>query len=310
MSTEQQSFFMSYSRADYSFALRLTQDLRAAGARIWLDQLDIELSEVWDVAIEKALVGNPHLLAILSPASVASNNVMDEVSFALEERKIVIPVLYQPCEIPFRLRRLQRMDFTGDYDTALQILVSRLRLLPANQQGHTPEGFLDPLPPHEPPPTVAALVETISPEPIAMQASVAQAPVVAQTPVIGQTPVVAQAPVPVRVPTHILPMPVAIKPIPASAASHPAASERIQRKADIFGNKPIPSLAATLAMIPGLGAVYNRQFRKAGLYLLIYIVLFFLARFSFFALVLIGWIVYMIYESYKTAKEHRDGASI
>ena len=33
--------FISYSREDSDFALRLAQDLKSAGAAIWLDQVDI-----------------------------------------------------------------------------------------------------------------------------------------------------------------------------------------------------------------------------------------------------------------------------
>ncbi|NIV92430.1 hypothetical protein GWN42_06400 [candidate division KSB1 bacterium] len=51
-------------------------------------------------------------MVILSPTSVASENVMDEVGFALEEKKRIFPVLYRRCKIPFRIRRIQRSDFT------------------------------------------------------------------------------------------------------------------------------------------------------------------------------------------------------
>lgn len=46
---------------------------------------------------------------------------MDEVSYALEEGKKVIPVLLSDCDTPFRLRRLQRIDFTADYDNGFKI---------------------------------------------------------------------------------------------------------------------------------------------------------------------------------------------
>src|ERR1700674_2763151 len=91
--------FFSYSREDSDFALRLAHDLRAAGSKVWLDQLDIHPGDRWDRSVEDALAECPRMLVILSPSSIASNNVMDEVSFALEEQKIVIPVLYRDCKI-------------------------------------------------------------------------------------------------------------------------------------------------------------------------------------------------------------------
>lgn len=114
--------FFSYSREDSEFALRLANDLRAAGSAVWIDQLDIGPGERWDRVVQSALERCPSVLVILSPASVNSNNVLDEVSFALDQQKTLIPVLYRECDIPFRLRRFQHVDFRGDYDRMLQEL--------------------------------------------------------------------------------------------------------------------------------------------------------------------------------------------
>src|SRR5262245_53328851 len=100
-------FLFSYARHDSEFVLKLAKDLRAAGADCWLDQLDILGGQRWDEAVQAALMSCPGMLAVLSPSSVASQNVMDEVSYALEEGKHVVPVLYQKCAVPFRLRRVQ-----------------------------------------------------------------------------------------------------------------------------------------------------------------------------------------------------------
>jgi hypothetical protein len=114
--------FFSYSREDSEFALRLANDLRAAGSDVWIDQLDIGPGERWDRVVQSALESCPSVLVILSPASVNSNNVLDEVSFALDQQKTLIPVLYRDCDIPFRLRRFQHLDFRGDYERMLQEL--------------------------------------------------------------------------------------------------------------------------------------------------------------------------------------------
>ena len=39
--------FFSYSRDDSEFALRLAEDLKAAGAGVWIDQLDIQPGQRW-----------------------------------------------------------------------------------------------------------------------------------------------------------------------------------------------------------------------------------------------------------------------
>ena len=122
--------FFSYSREDSDFALKLASDLKTAGANVWIDRLDIKPGQWWDKSVEEALNQCPRMLVILSPASVNSKNVLDEVSFALEEQKTVLPVLYRECHIPFRLRRVQYLDFTKNYDSALPRLIEALAAIP------------------------------------------------------------------------------------------------------------------------------------------------------------------------------------
>jgi len=118
--------FFSYSRDDSEFVLKLAKDLRAEGANIWLDQLDIPAGKRWDAEIEQALEIAEVQLVILSPTSVGSNNVMDEVSYALEKGKLVIPILHKDCQIPFRLKRLQYLNFTNNYDKGFKELSKAL----------------------------------------------------------------------------------------------------------------------------------------------------------------------------------------
>jgi len=120
--------FFSYSRSDAEFALKLATDLREAGADVWLDQLDILPGLRWDSEIEKALQASENILVILSPKAVASNNVMDEISYALEEGKRVIPILISECSLPFRIKRLQHIDFTQNYDQGCNRLLTALSL--------------------------------------------------------------------------------------------------------------------------------------------------------------------------------------
>jgi TIR domain len=135
--TQEAKAFFSYSRLDAEFALKLAKDLRNAGAGVWIDQLDISPGDHWDIAIQKAVGSSSSLLVILSPHSVESENVMDEVSYAIQEKKLVIPVVYQKCDIPLRLRRVQYVDAQTDYESGLRRI---LALLQAHQQSLTGSG--------------------------------------------------------------------------------------------------------------------------------------------------------------------------
>jgi hypothetical protein len=117
--TLSKSYFLSYSRADETFALRFATDLRERGIAMWVDQLDIRPSEHWDRAIERAVHECRGLLVILSPRSVESDNVADEISFAIDHGKPVLPVMIEKCRLPLRITRMQVIDATGNYERAL-----------------------------------------------------------------------------------------------------------------------------------------------------------------------------------------------
>lgn len=103
--------FISYSRADSDFVDLLQQLLVSKGYDAWLDRRDIDAGSRWDNAIEEAIQERTHMIVVLSPEAVESQNVSDEWNFALEEKKTIIPLYYRACSIPMRLRRVQWIDF-------------------------------------------------------------------------------------------------------------------------------------------------------------------------------------------------------
>jgi len=132
-----QSFF-SYSRKDAEFVFKLATDLKNAGLNVWLDQLDILPGEPYDIAIEKALKQSDCMLIVLSTTSTASENVLNEIDYAKNRGKRIIPLLINDCEVPLSLVRKQRIDFTKDYNTAFQQLVKTLNPPNANPQPAIP----------------------------------------------------------------------------------------------------------------------------------------------------------------------------
>jgi hypothetical protein len=133
-SSDGRTYFLSYSRSDERFALRLAQDLRANGVAMWVDQLDIRPSEHWDRAIERAVRACSGLVVILSPRSVASDNVADEISFAIDSGKSVLPVMIEKCVLPLRITRMHLIEATGSYDKALQSCLKELKGAPASAE--------------------------------------------------------------------------------------------------------------------------------------------------------------------------------
>ena len=70
-----------------------------------------------------------------------------------------------------------------------------------------------------------------------------------------------------------------------------------------------PGLAAILGFIPGVGAMYNGQFVKGFIHVLIFITFVWLSNHAsdLFGVVVAGWVFYMVFDAYQTAKAMKYG---
>ena len=74
---------------------------------------------------------------------------------------------------------------------------------------------------------------------------------------------------------------------------------------------PNPVLAGALGFIPGVGAMYNGQFAKGAVHLIVFVVLVSLSeRMDAFGWLVAGWIFYQAFEAYHTARARRDGTPL
>jgi hypothetical protein len=112
--------FFSYSRTDKDFAVKLASDLKKDSYDVWIDQEDIRAGSEWDMEIEKALTTCDCIVFIQSDKSAALPNVLDEVYYALEEIKTVIPVIINESKAPFRIKRLEHISFIDNYEAGLK----------------------------------------------------------------------------------------------------------------------------------------------------------------------------------------------
>jgi TM2 domain-containing membrane protein YozV len=71
---------------------------------------------------------------------------------------------------------------------------------------------------------------------------------------------------------------------------------------------PSPAVAAVLGLIPGVGAMYNGQFIKGLIHVVIFAVLVSATHVSgIFGLLIAGWVFYQVFEAYHTANARREG---
>lgn len=112
--------FLSYSRTDQPFALKLAEDLRKSGIDVWIDRDDITPAEHWDEEIQRGLDASTGVAVLISRASVNSDNVLNEINYAIEQKKPVWPLLIETNIIkPLNINRLQHIDFTDSYEFGL-----------------------------------------------------------------------------------------------------------------------------------------------------------------------------------------------
>lgn len=124
--------------------LRLCQDLRASGIAIWLDKLDIRPGDDWDQSIGRGLADSTRMIIVLSPEAVASDNVLDEVGYALSKSKPILPILLKDCEVPYRLSRIQYIDFRNSYDSGLNNLSLALKIPTSTLEKTAPSKSMPP----------------------------------------------------------------------------------------------------------------------------------------------------------------------
>lgn len=123
--------FISYSRRDQEFVTRLASDLNAQVAGVWFDQSTIQLGQRWHDEIMEGIRECRAFILVLSPDSIESKYVQEEVNKALELGKTIFPVIYRPAkwtgEFEALVREVQTLDLrSGSYTDSFQRLVDGL----------------------------------------------------------------------------------------------------------------------------------------------------------------------------------------
>jgi len=143
MSANGKQIFLSYGHRDATeLALRLRGDLEARGYSVWQDEERIRAGQAWTDEIRDGLRESDLVLALLSPHAVRRKGwggdadgddsvCLDEIEYAVDACRVpVLPVMAVTCEPPFRIFRLQYVDFrtwdesAAHYDELVQALLT------------------------------------------------------------------------------------------------------------------------------------------------------------------------------------------
>ena len=124
------SIFLSHNYRDKPFVRALAQDLRAVGVKVWLDEAELKIGDSIITSISSAIDEMRFLGIVLSPHSVESRWVREELNQALANQLsrsevAVLPILIADCIIPGFLRDKLYADFRDpdSYDRSLRALM-------------------------------------------------------------------------------------------------------------------------------------------------------------------------------------------
>ncbi len=119
--------FLSHSSKDKPFAIKLAADLVSRGIPVWLDSWEMETGDSIYQRLFAAIDKSTFLILALSPNSVQSRWVRDELAAGLEKesklgRKVIIPVKLAGCDAPEAIKDRVHADFTTGYLNSLESL--------------------------------------------------------------------------------------------------------------------------------------------------------------------------------------------
>jgi hypothetical protein len=131
--------FVSHSHKDNQFGVKLVHDLKLKlgdTVKVWYDTAGgLDSGDKWWTKILRELAASSAFIVILSPDAIASMWVNDEINIAWGLKnsqkgklRLIIPILYQDCNIRADLNTLQIVSFLAPtpYEAALGTLTKRL----------------------------------------------------------------------------------------------------------------------------------------------------------------------------------------
>ena len=128
--------FLSHTGADKPFVRQLRADLLNHNVpRVWVDEAEIQLGDSLIAKIDEGLRETRYIGVVLSQKSIDAPWVKKELDIAMNREiaggeVVVLPLLYEKCELPGFLQGKLYADFTTaeQYETSFAKLIRRLKI--------------------------------------------------------------------------------------------------------------------------------------------------------------------------------------
>ncbi|HXU33007.1 MAG TPA: toll/interleukin-1 receptor domain-containing protein, partial [Thermoanaerobaculia bacterium] len=123
--------FLSYSIRNLTQVETLVQALLDRGRRPWVDRRDLQPSDEWLRALRQGIEASDSFLFLVSRAAITSRYCLQELGWAVDLGKRIIPVLLEPIpadELPEAVRARQWIEVPpdGTLDDQIEVIVASL----------------------------------------------------------------------------------------------------------------------------------------------------------------------------------------
>lgn len=130
--------FASYAHADSAVVYPEMEWLHGLGHRIWYDE-GIPIGSKWTESIAQAIDNCAQFLVFMSPSAALSENVQDEIHYALEIKKTILCVHLQKTELSAGLKmRLGRIQAILKHELSEEDYRTRLKRVLVHESRSAP----------------------------------------------------------------------------------------------------------------------------------------------------------------------------
>ena len=120
--------FISYAHKDKTFAKKLAGEFESAGMKVWWDFDSLKGGQDWQKEIERGIKQCDFFLVALTPDAVVSEWVGNEILYANQAQKTIIPLHVKKCDIPIGLIKKQYVNFENQTQkSAIKELIGILK---------------------------------------------------------------------------------------------------------------------------------------------------------------------------------------
>lgn len=129
--------FIAYARSQWNELIsQMFLYLTDNNVDVWVDQYLVPDTEAWSQAMEQAQSESSCLLAVISPAAMATPYVRRTINYFISREKPILMLYYQPVDrLPLTIQRLPALAYDVDNpERTYRTLLTEIRRLSASQR--------------------------------------------------------------------------------------------------------------------------------------------------------------------------------